>query len=123
VQTAQAGRTTMKSDLIRVRIDADVKKQVEAILDKLGLTQSSVVNLLYSHILLHQGLPFEVKIPNAATQQAIDDAFHGRDMASFSTPEELFQELDGPECGPAESPKPSRRTTTVRKSGVGISRP
>ncbi len=116
----------MKSETIRVRIDAGVKEQVEAILGKLGLTQSGVVNLLYSHILLHKGLPFEVKIPNAETQAAIDDAASDRNMTSFATQTELFAELDGAEldgqtCAQAESTAASRKTTNGPKGGAGTS--
>lgn len=39
-------------------------------------------------------MPFEIKIPNKATLQAIDDAKNRKDVSSNKTAEDLFDELD-----------------------------
>jgi len=51
----------MKEAAISVRIDADTKKKVEEVFKKLGLSHSSAVSLFYSQVLLHDGIPFDVK--------------------------------------------------------------
>ncbi len=51
----------MKESAISVRIDAETKKKVEEVFKKLGLSHSSAISLFYSQVLLHKGLPFDVK--------------------------------------------------------------
>lgn len=50
---------------VYARIDPKLKSDVESILRELGLTPSSVVQMLYSQIKLTRSLPFEVKLPPA----------------------------------------------------------
>lgn len=52
-----------KTSNLYVRIEPDVKEQAEQILNALGVAPSSAVNMFYKQIILHGGLPFEVKIP------------------------------------------------------------
>ena len=53
-----------KTANLYVRIEPEVKEQAEAILDILGIPASSAVNMFYKQIILHNGLPFEVTIPD-----------------------------------------------------------
>ena len=68
-----------KTSNLYVRIEPEVKEQAEQILEALGVAPSSAVNMFYKQIILHRGLPFEVKIPKnvpldmaAAAQEEID---------------------------------------------------
>jgi len=51
---------------VYARIDADLKESAESILSKLGITPTSAIQMLYSQIVLHQGMPFELKLPDSA---------------------------------------------------------
>jgi DNA-damage-inducible protein J len=82
-----------RTKAITVRMDPDLKDSVEHILDKLGLSTSQAIMLFYKQIELHQGLPFDVRLPNAETRKTIADARAGKDVATFATPEELFKDL------------------------------
>ena len=53
-----------KTANLYARIEPDVKEQAEAILDILGIPASGAINMFYKQIILHKGLPFEVRIPN-----------------------------------------------------------
>ncbi|QLA17631.1 type II toxin-antitoxin system RelB/DinJ family antitoxin [Desulfolutivibrio sulfoxidireducens] len=88
----------MKNDMIRVRMDAELKQGVESILADLGLSPSAAINLFYRQVVLHNGLPFPVKIPRPDTGQAIKDALSGENLVSFASSEELFKSLKGKEC-------------------------
>ena len=48
---------------VYARIDPALKSDVEEILKSLGLTPSTVVQMLYSQIKLTRGIPFEIKLP------------------------------------------------------------
>ena len=52
---------------LSIRIDADVKAQAENVLNKLGLTISSGVNIFLSKVVTEQGIPFPVTIDRAET--------------------------------------------------------
>ena len=53
-----------KTSNLYARIEPEVKEQAELILDALGIPASNAINMFYKQIILHRGLPFEVKIPN-----------------------------------------------------------
>ena len=48
---------------VYARIDPKLKADVEDILSQLGLTPSSVVQMLYSQIKLTKSIPFKIKLP------------------------------------------------------------
>jgi addiction module RelB/DinJ family antitoxin len=57
--------------IIKSRIDLDLKNEVERVLSALGLTVSDAIRMTFKQIAARQGLPFDVKIPNAQTQAAM----------------------------------------------------
>ena len=52
-----------KSANLFVRLEPDVKEEAEKILDILGISASSAIDIFYRQIILKRGLPFDVKIP------------------------------------------------------------
>lgn len=52
-----------KSANLYARIEPDLKEQAETILNALGIPASNAITMFYKQIILHNGLPFEVKIP------------------------------------------------------------
>ena len=51
------------NEFIHVRVDNELKTDVEYILDELGLTTSQAVRLLFQQIKLWRRLPFSVDLP------------------------------------------------------------
>ncbi len=45
------------------RVDPDIKEQAEDILEKLGIPMSNAVGIFLRQVVLHNGLPFDVKLP------------------------------------------------------------
>ena len=45
------------------RIDTELKDNAESILAQLGISPSSALQMLYSQIVIHRGLPFDVCLP------------------------------------------------------------
>jgi DNA-damage-inducible protein J len=56
-----------KTEQLNIRIEADIKATAEKVLHELGLSPSQAVQMFYKQVILHQGLPFEVHIPNDET--------------------------------------------------------
>jgi DNA-damage-inducible protein J len=52
-----------KTATLYVRMESEVKDQAENILSTLGIPASNAINMFYKQIILHRGLPFEVKLP------------------------------------------------------------
>ena len=82
--------TNMKSEFIRARMEANTKKEAEAVLAELGLSPTEAITLFYRQLVLRRGLPFEVRIPNAETIGAIEES---RDDLQPMTVDALEQEL------------------------------
>lgn len=79
--------------LIQAVTDADLKIKVEKILSSLAITPDEAINLFYTQILLHNGLPFEVKKPNQITVSAMNDS-EEKKGEFFNCVEDLLHDLN-----------------------------
>ena len=52
-----------KAATLNTRIEPEIKEEAEKILQKIGLSSAEAVRLFYTHVCLHKGLPFELKLP------------------------------------------------------------
>ena len=59
-----------KTANLYARIEPDVKEQAEKVLDALGIPVSNAINMFYKQIILQQGIPFPVKLPQAPENAA-----------------------------------------------------
>lgn len=59
---------------VRARIDTQLKQEVEEIFKQIGLTTSQAITLFMNRVKYEKGIPFELKIPNAKTLKAIEEA-------------------------------------------------
>ena len=82
-----------KTATIRARVEPGLKNEVESILDRLGLTASEAIHLLYRQIKLRRGLPFEVRIPNQLTTRTLRASKAGRNVKRFANKKELYADL------------------------------
>lgn len=76
-----------KTEIIRARIEPDIKHDAEKIFKKLGLSTSQAIVLFYQQVITHHGLPFDLKIPNEETQEAIFDLILKRNVKKYSLEE------------------------------------
>jgi DNA-damage-inducible protein J len=79
--------------LVRARVAEDVKNQAAAVLAEMGLTVSDVVRIVLTRVAKDRALPFEMKLPNAETRAAIEEA-RAMGRARFATAQELFDDLE-----------------------------
>lgn len=61
-----------KTATLYARIEPDVKEQAEAILSELGVPASNAINMFYKQIIMHRGLPFEVRLPKQRPLELAD---------------------------------------------------
>lgn len=50
---------------VYARIDSELKENAEMILNQLGISPSSAIQMLYSQIVLTRGLPLDLHLPSA----------------------------------------------------------
>lgn len=76
---------------VSVRVEPSVKEEAESVLERLGVSSSTVINMLYRQIIMTQSIPFNVSIPaplsreemdkdtfNAVMQRGLDEAKAGK---------------------------------------------
>ena len=83
-----------KTTTVRARLEPELKKETEDILDELGLNTTEAIRIFFKQVKLQRGLPFEIKIPNETTNKAITEAKAGKNIKEFETADDLFEDLD-----------------------------
>ena len=53
-----------KTDVLHIRVEPQVKKDADRMLTQLGMSTSEAVNVFLKQVILHGGLPFEIKLPS-----------------------------------------------------------
>lgn len=62
-----------RTSSIFARVEPEVKEQAEQVLDQLGISMSNAVSMFLRQIVLQQGIPFEMKLPEPK-QPPLDSA-------------------------------------------------
>lgn len=60
------------TNLLQVRVDNSVRTQAEEIFHNLGLDMSSAVRLFLNRVILEQGLPFRMTLPQDTKEEYFD---------------------------------------------------
>ncbi len=63
---------------VRARIDTATKERAAEALEEMGLSISDAIRLLMLRVADERRLPFEVKVPNAATRRAVAELEAGK---------------------------------------------
>ena len=82
--------------MVHVRLDQKVKARAEKALAAMGLSISDAVRVLLTRVAAEKALPFEVKVPNAITRTAIEEARRSG-LRSFDSVDDLMADLNAPE--------------------------
>lgn len=82
-----------KTAVISARMDPKLKTRTEAVFKEMGLTATQAITLFYRQVDLERGLPFAVRVPNAETAGALEQARSRSNLDSFNTLEDLFEDL------------------------------
>ena len=83
-----------KTATIQARIDPKVKSRAQKILNALNLSMSEAITLYLTQVTLHNGIPFEIKIPNALTAKTLRKSGKGKDLHMVSNVEDLVHKLE-----------------------------
>lgn len=84
------------SSMLHVRVDDEVKAQATEALAAMGLTVSDAVRILLKRVVNDQAFPLELKVPNAQTRAAMEEAratMRAR-SARFASADDLLDDLE-----------------------------
>lgn len=83
----------MSDDVIRSRIDPDIKAQAAEVFKTMGLTISEAIRLFVYQSVAEKRIPFSINIPNAKTKVTLTKANRGQQLEKTSL-EQLSQDWD-----------------------------
>ena len=72
-----------KTANVTARIQPDIKESAEAILERLGIPVSVFIDMTYRQVIMHDGVPFSLEIPQKIeTRDSITEAEFNKMMAT-----------------------------------------
>lgn len=77
----------LKSSNVTARVEPEVKEKAEEILDDLGISASTAINMFYRQIVLWNGLPFRPARPSGrplSRDEMTEDVFNARMTAGLA---------------------------------------
>lgn len=78
--------------MVHVRVDEKIKEEASATLAKMGISISDAVRMMLVRVAAEKALPFEVRLPNATTVNAMKSA-DKKQGKRFRSAEALFEDL------------------------------
>ncbi|MEC3912925.1 type II toxin-antitoxin system RelB/DinJ family antitoxin [Sphingobium sp. CR2-8] len=81
------------TEVVRVRIDSDLKREASAVLAVMGLSVSDAIRLMLVRVVSDKNLPFDIRVPNVTTQAAMRNASEEQ-LEQFATVADLMSALN-----------------------------
>jgi DNA-damage-inducible protein J len=91
--TQKQERAMNTTSMVHVRIDERIKEQATEALAAMGLSVSDAVRVLLTRVAAEKALPFAIKVPNATTIAAMQEA-RKISNARFKSADELMRDLE-----------------------------
>ncbi len=82
-----------KTEMIRARMEPELKEKAEKLFRKLGLSMTDAIGLFFRRALDHQGLPFDVVLPNRKTRKTFENTDAGKNLIRAKDAKDLFHKL------------------------------
>lgn len=93
-----------KSANLNIRMKPEIKNGAELILKKLGIPPSNAIDIFYRQIILNNGLPFDVRIPDAKLidiseistedlNSLLDEGFENIEKGEYQNVDDAFKSI------------------------------
>ena len=86
-----------KTEIVEARINPELKRNVEALLSKLGLTTTQAITLFFQQMELCNGLPFPVELPNKETRDVFEKTDRGEELVECEDADDMFKKFNKPD--------------------------
>lgn len=83
-----------KTGYINVRVENNLKGKAERVLRRVGVNTSNAVTMFLRQVVIRQGIPFEVRVPNKESRKAVRELRAGKGK-SYATTDEMFEDILG----------------------------
>lgn len=86
-----------KTDILNIRIEPELKKQVETTLNDLGMNIAEAVTIFLKQVVLTDSIPFIIKKPklNTETIRTIEEAKKGINLSKpYTDLNEMWNDLE-----------------------------
>lgn len=80
-------------EVVRARVDRQVKAEAAAVLEAMGLSMSDAIRLLLVRVAKDKALPFEIKVPNATTVATFEATDRGEGLVRCKDAADMFDKL------------------------------
>lgn len=80
------------NDVVRARIDSDLKREASEVLARMGLSMSDAVRLMLLRVAREGALPFDVRLPKETEEALTESRRHGGQK--FKTVTSLMDDLN-----------------------------
>src|SRR3989344_5940206 len=91
-------RDMTKTAYINARMEPRLKRDAQKILKEVGVNTSDAVGMFYRQIVIQNGIPFEVRIPNKGTRAALRelrDPVKRAKLKRYSSVDEMYKDILG----------------------------
>jgi DNA-damage-inducible protein J len=82
-----------KTGYITARIEPKLKARAARVLANVGVSTTDAITMFFRQVVLRNGLPFEVRVPNAETKKAIEELESGGGERFEGTASELAPKM------------------------------
>ena len=89
-----------KTDTLNIRIEPELKKEVDETLSELGMNTAEAVTIFLKQVVLTDSIPFKIQKPklNKETLEAIEDVEKGIGLSKeYDNLDEMWEDLEGEE--------------------------
>ena len=86
-----------KTDTLNIRIEPELKKEVEATLNDLGMNIAEAVTIFLKQVVMTDSIPFAIKKPklNLETIKAMEDAEKGINLSKgYTDLKQMWKDLE-----------------------------
>ena len=86
-----------KTDTLNIRIEPELKKEVEITLNDLGMNIAEAVTIFLKQVVMTDSIPFIIRKPklNAETIKAMEDAKKGKNLSKgYTDLDEMWGDLE-----------------------------
>lgn len=79
--------------MMHIRVDEETKAEATRTLALVGLSVSEAVRIFLNRVVVEQGLPLTLKVPNAETRAAMEEA-RAMKKLRFTNAEDLIDDIE-----------------------------
>lgn len=86
-----------KTDTLNIRIEPELKKEVETTLNDLGMNIAEAVTIFLKQVVMTDSIPFSIRKPklNIETIKAIEEAEKGINLSKgYTNLDEMWEDLE-----------------------------